>query len=60
MKNQDRKLNVLINIMGESELQEVLMFVSTISQNGDLKGLKKYLKQKPKYSQFIFLNKQQR
>ena len=53
MEEQERKLNKLINTMGESELKEVLMFVSTISQDGNLKKLKKYLKQKPNYSQYI-------
>ena len=53
MEEQERKLNKLINTMCESELKEVLMFVSTISQDGNLKKLKKYLKQKPNYSQYI-------
>lgn len=47
------KLNNLINSITASELQEVLMFVSTICQNGKLKKLKKYLKKKPIYNQFI-------
>jgi hypothetical protein len=53
MEKQERKLNNLINTMGESELKEILMFVSTISQDGDLKKLKKYLKLKPNYNQYI-------
>lgn len=53
MEKQERKLNNLINTMGESELKEILMFVSTISQDGDLKKLKKYLRLKPNYNQYI-------
>ncbi len=53
MKNEVKELNKLINSINESELQEVLMFVSTISQDGDLKKLKKYLRLKPNYNQYI-------
>jgi hypothetical protein len=53
MKTEVKKLNELINIINESELKEVLMLVSTITQNGKLNRLTKYLKRQPKYSQFI-------
>lgn len=53
MKKEDKKLNKLINIISDSELKEVLMFVSTISQEGKLKKLKRCLSKKPKYNQFI-------
>lgn len=53
MKNEVKELNKLINSINESELQEVLKFVSTISQGGKIKKLKKYLKKKPNYNQYI-------
>ena len=53
MKNEVKKLNELINSINESELQEVLMFVSTISQHGKIKNVKKYLKKIPTFKQCI-------
>lgn len=53
MKKEVKKLNKLINNINESELQDALMFVSTMCQDGKLKELKKYLRLKPGYSQFI-------
>lgn len=53
MKKDVNKLNKLINSINESELQYALMFVSTICQDGKLIELKKYLRLKPGYCQFI-------
>ncbi len=53
MKKEEKKLNKLINVISDSELKDVLMFVSSISQYGKLNKLKRYLSKKPKYNQFI-------